>query len=110
MLGLYAAECGLKLRLLRERGLHSTRDLAADDAAGQPGGLLTHDLNILLGHIGLPMRIRPNSRADRPRNATAAAAQLHELYRYGGLLTLDHERGLIETLRSILLDVEENLS
>lgn len=122
LLALYAVECGLKCRLLKARGLHSTRDLAPDDGGeGEDGGdkrsvdeerrrgWLTHDINRLLETLRLPTRLAKFSDADRPRDTRPSAAQLHELYRYGGLLTRTDEQRLVRALRSILLDIEENL-
>lgn len=100
LLGIYAIECGLKLLLLQRRGVHNTSVLAEDDA------LFTHDLNRLLAEVGQPAAFR-QGRALGSRTSVPAA-QLHQLYRYGGRLERDHERGILAKVAEIVAFIREN--
>jgi len=99
LLGLYAAECGLKLLLLAERGLHNTQQLADDD--------LTHNLNDLLLKLGQPARFR-HGRAAAPAGVQVSPVEFHELYRYGGLLQPTPERAVQRGLLELFMYIEEN--
>lgn len=108
LLRAYAAECGVKLLLLRRRGLASTDMLAEDD--------LTHNLDKLLTDLGYAGDGFGSFRVEEPPPAPGAALrqvgcdQLHEVLRYGGLFERENRVRLLQRLDEVMQWVEENLS
>ncbi|MEV6615665.1 hypothetical protein AB0N31_17740 [Streptomyces sp. NPDC051051] len=93
----YAAECGLKERLLFRRGLRDT-------AALEP----THDLRKLAKELRLPRalddllnRLR-SCRLHTPAGASVALADLHQAWRYGAKLDGTDEKEAKEALRALI--------
>ncbi|MFE1246416.1 hypothetical protein [Streptomyces sp. NPDC058735] len=93
----YAAECGLKERLLSRRGLRDTSAL-------EP----THDLRKLAKELRLPRalddllsRLR-SCRLHASSGASVALADLHQAWRYGAKLDGTDEREAKEALRALI--------
>jgi len=99
LLLLYAAECGLKRLLLKQRSLHSTERLDEDD--------LTHDLDELLRKLGSPERfgICPAE----PGPVSVHPERLHEVLRYGGRLQRERRAEIVSRAFSVLAWIEEAL-
>lgn len=93
----YAAECGLKERILFRRGLRDTAGL-------EP----THDLRRLAKDLGLPPAMHSalnrlgSCRLHSPAGASIALADLHQAWRYGAKLDGDSEREAKAALRALI--------
>ncbi|WP_103504272.1 MULTISPECIES: hypothetical protein [unclassified Streptomyces] len=93
----YAAECGLKERLVRRRGQH-------DSAALEP----THDLRKLAKELRLPRALGQrleSLQSCRLRTATlgtVALADLHQAWRYGAMLDAADEKATLDALRALV--------
>jgi hypothetical protein len=93
----YAAECGVKERLLIRRGQRDTTAL-------EP----THDLRKLAKDLNLPRAL--GNRLDRlqscrlhaPTAGTVALADLHQAWRYGAKLDMADEKQAQEALRALI--------
>ncbi|MEU8584944.1 hypothetical protein [Streptomyces abikoensis] len=99
----YAAECGLKERLLARRGLRDSSGL-------EP----THDLRRIAKDLGLPQhlgvrlhRLR-NCRLHPPTRGSVALADLHQAWRYGAKLDATDEKEAHETLRTLITWCEQD--
>lgn len=99
LLILYAVECGLKVLLLQQRGLHSTERLDDDD--------LTHDLNKLLQRLG--MRQHFVTCPAEPGTISIGAERFHEVLRYGGRLEPGKRAQILALATGILEEIRENL-
>lgn len=99
----YAAECGLKERLLSRRGLR-------DSGALEP----THDLRKLAKELNLPralddvLRQLRSCRLHGPGGASVALADLHQAWRYGAKLDGTDEEEAKETLRALIKWCEQD--
>ncbi|MFF9277746.1 hypothetical protein [Streptomyces griseosporeus] len=99
----YAAECGLKERLLVRQG---HRDSAALEA--------THDLRKLAKELRLPRVI--GARLDRlqsckmhpPTRGSVALADLHQAWRYGAKLDSADEKEAQDALRALISWCEQD--
>lgn len=100
LLLVYAVECGLKRKLLKQRGLKSTDRLDDDD--------LTHNLNHLLRKLNNRPHIPsiPINKLDG-RPGQVPVEQLHEALRYGVGLT-DRER-IATIVRDLILWIREEI-
>ncbi|MCK6515079.1 hypothetical protein L6R46_08505 [Myxococcota bacterium] len=98
---LYAVECGLKCWLLQRGRLESTAALDKE--------CLTHDLNKLTELVEQRLELKPYWHSESPTKLRVPVAQLHELYRYGGRLTLKDERTLAASIHRLILSIEENV-
>ncbi len=93
----YAAECGLKERLLIRRGLRDTSAL-------EP----THDLRKLAKELRLPralddvLSMLRSCRLHAPAGASVALAELHQAWRYGAKLDGTDEIAAKEALRALI--------
>jgi len=99
LLLLYAAECGLKRLLLKQRGLHSTSRLEDDD--------LTHDLNMLLKKLG--SRELFGQCAAEPGGISVSAERFHEVLRYGGRFSEEKRTDILQRVTSVVKWIEEAL-
>lgn len=97
---LYALECGLKLWLLQARRISTTQELEDAD--------LTHDLNRLLELLKQRPELKAKWKAESPPDLVVPAAQLHELYRYGGRLADADERELAKRVLDLFTTIEGN--
>lgn len=93
----YAAECGLKERILKRRGQHDTSAL-------QP----THDLRALAKELRLPrtvdqrlQRLR-SCRLHPPTRGAVAIADLHQAWRYGAKLHAADEKEAHAALNDLI--------
>lgn len=99
----YAAECGLKERLLFRRG-------ARDSGALEP----THDLRKLAKELNLPraldevLRQLKNCRLHGSGGASIALADLHQAWRYGAKLDGTDEKEATEALRALIKWCEQD--
>lgn len=99
----YAAECGLKERLLTRRGQW-------DSSCLDP----THDLRALAKDLGLPRVLAKNlrrsqtCRLQQPAGATIALKELHQAWRYGAKLQPDDEGRADEMLRALIAWCEQD--
>ncbi|MEU1040392.1 hypothetical protein ACFYP4_04120 [Streptomyces sp. NPDC005551] len=93
----YAAECGLKERLLVRRGQRDTTAL-------EP----THDLRALAKELNLPRAIDvvlnrlQSCRLGGPDAGTLALSELHQAWRYGARLHAEDEKKAQELLRGLI--------
>ncbi|GAA3964487.1 hypothetical protein GCM10022384_15510 [Streptomyces marokkonensis] len=93
----YAAECGLKERLLVRRGLRDTNGL-------EP----THDLRRLAKELNLPRALDEllsklrSCRLHAPAGTSVALADLHQAWRYGAKLDGTDEKEATEALRALI--------
>lgn len=93
----YAAECGLKERLLKRRGQR-------DSSALEP----THDLRDLAKELRLPPSVSrrlerlQSCRLHQPTRGSVALADLHQAWRYGAKLHGEDEKAALEALRELL--------
>lgn len=102
----YAAECGLKERLLT-RGGHR-------DTSALPDELLTHNLRYLAKDLRLPQELwrhlnhlRSCRRTDQ-HNAAIDIRELHEAWRYGAKLTDADNKDADTALRKLLTWCEQD--
>lgn len=99
----YAAECGLKERLLVRRGQR-------DSSAVEP----THDLRRLAKELRLPRAVNgrldrlQNCRLDASSGACVALADLHQAWRYGARLDARDEKEALETLLALISWCEQD--
>ncbi|SPE49543.1 hypothetical protein SNS2_1230 [Streptomyces netropsis] len=99
----YAAECGLKERLLARRGLRDSSGL-------EP----THDLRKLAKDLGLPRTIGArlkrlqSCRLHPPTRGSVTLADLHQAWRYGAKLDAADEKEAHETLRTLITWCEQD--
>ncbi|MBZ6090612.1 hypothetical protein KVH07_12980 [Streptomyces olivaceus] len=96
----YAAECGLKERLLIRRGLRDTAALAP-----------THDLRELAKELNLPRALLSKLRSCRLHasvGASVALAELHQAWRYGAKLDGTDEKEATEALRALIKWCEQD--
>ena len=97
----YAAECGLKALILKERNLDSTEFLPEDASVG-------HDLRLALFLLHAPPNLTIRDTATqqrRPRGVHPKA--LHEAFRYA--ITVDAEAVIVGELNVVLQWVLERL-
>lgn len=99
----YAAECGLKERLLVRRGLRDSSSL-------EP----THDLRQLAKELRLPAVIDTrlarlqSCRLHPPTHGSVALTDLHQAWRYGARLSSSDEHEAQEALRALISWCEQD--
>lgn len=99
----YAAECGLKERLIVRRGHR-------DSAALEP----THDLRRLAKELRLPRAVGArldqlqSCRLHPPTRGSVALADLHQAWRYGAKLDVAGEKDAQEALRALISWCEQD--
>jgi hypothetical protein len=99
LLLVYAVECGLKLLVLRRRGLHSTSRLEDDD--------LTHNLDALLQRLGSRLRLGPST-VD-PNQVNIESGEIHQVLRYGGRFSSERRQELFSRTKEVLAWIRESL-
>jgi len=98
----------LKYLFLKDRGIHTPKGLSEYDSTG----IKTHNLNSLLRKVRMRKQLSKFRRTGTHKKDISkdiSSEELHVLYRYGGQLDSECEEDLMESLSSIIYEIESNL-
>jgi hypothetical protein len=96
----YAAECGIKAVLMKERKADTYADLAEGDRIG-------HDLRRGLKRLGWPGKLSRNYTTKQKDPQNVSHERLHEAFRYG--VELANEDAIVLELEDVISWVKERL-
>lgn len=97
----YAAECGIKAALMKERKAETSVALDEDARIG-------HDLRKGLKQLGWRGELRKNYKTRQKAPQDVSSDRLHEAFRYG--VELDDEAAVVNELKIVVSWIKERLA